>query len=59
MLYRLLGMVVWKFVTWSLRQKYGWTRMPRPVLVGVAGVVLAALLLGTRSRGGRSGQLTP
>ncbi len=59
MLYRLLGMVVWKSGTWFLRRKYGRQRMPRPVLVGVAGVALAALLLGARSRGGRSGQLTP
>ena len=51
MLYRLLGMVVWKSGTWFLRRKYGRQRMPRPVLVGVAGVALAALLLGARSRG--------
>jgi hypothetical protein len=59
MLYRLLGMVVWKSGTWFLRRKYGGAKMPRPVLVAAAGVALAALLLGSRSRGGRSGQLTP
>jgi|tagenome__1003787_1003787.scaffolds.fasta_scaffold17182612_1 hypothetical protein len=59
MLYRLLGMLVWKAGTWFLRRKYGRARVPRPLLVGVAGAVLAALLLGARSRGGRSGQLTP
>jgi hypothetical protein len=59
MLYRLLGMVVWKAGTWFLRQRYGRARVSRPVLAGVAGAALAALLLAARSRGGRSGQLTP
>ncbi|HYM58236.1 MAG TPA: hypothetical protein VES79_09755 [Solirubrobacteraceae bacterium] len=42
MLYKLLGMVVWKAAKTFLRRKYGPTYVPVPVLAGA----LVALLVG-------------
>jgi len=51
MFYKLLGILVWKGVKWSLRQKYGAALAPKPLLAG--GVVLALIgaLLAARQRG--------
>ena len=60
MLYRLLGMLVWKVGRLVLRRKYGTVMVPRGVLIGAAAAVVLALLLGGRkATGGGSGQLTP
>ena len=52
MLYKLLGIAVWKAGKYLLRRNYGIARAPKPLLaggllLGIAGVVLAA-----RARGG-------
>ncbi len=41
MLYKLLGMVVWRLAKTFLRRKYGPTYVPKPV---VAGALLAATI---------------
>jgi hypothetical protein len=43
MFYKLLGIFVWKSVTAILRQRYGRTYVPVPVLAGVAVAVLLAV----------------
>jgi hypothetical protein len=57
MLYRLLGMAVWKGGNWFLRRKYGVTVPQGAAIAGAA--VVAAVALGAARRGTRSGQLTP
>jgi hypothetical protein len=47
MVYKLLGMVVWKGGKWLLRGRYGSAMAPKPLLAGglvlvIAGIVLAA-----------------
>ena len=45
MLYKLLGMVVWKGAKAFLRRKYGRTYVPVPLLVGgLVAVLLAGVL---------------
>jgi hypothetical protein len=59
-LYRLLGMAVWKGGKWALRHRYGRMMVPRGVLLGAAAAVVLALVAGgARMRGRGSGQLTP
>jgi hypothetical protein len=49
MLYRILGMLVWNGGKVLLRQKYGRTYVPKPVLAGaVLAVVGGVVLLVTR-----------
>jgi hypothetical protein len=49
MFYRLLGMLVWNGAKVLLRQKYGRTYVPKPVLAGaVLAVVGGVVLLVTR-----------
>lgn len=52
MVYKLLGIVVWKGAKWFLRRKYGAAMAPKPLLAG--GVVLALIgagLAAARQRG--------
>jgi hypothetical protein len=52
MLYKLLGMLVWNGGKVLLRQKYGRTYMPKPVLAGavvVAGGLALAVLASKRN----------
>ena len=53
MLYKLLGMLVWHGGKVLLRQRYGPTYVPKPVLAGaavaVAGGVAFAVLAGRRN----------
>jgi len=53
MFYRLLGMLVWNGGKVLLRQKYGRTYFPKPVLAGVAVLALigGVVLLVTRQSG--------
>jgi hypothetical protein len=50
MLYRLLGMLVWNGARVLLRQKYGPTLLPKPVLAAgvIAGVIGVAFLASRR-----------
>jgi hypothetical protein len=55
MLYKVLGIVVWKVGKWLLKGRYGKTLAPKPVLagglvVGLAGIALAV----ARGRNGSS-----
>jgi hypothetical protein len=43
MFYSLLGRVVWFGLKFFLRQKYGRTYVPKPVLAGGAAALLAAV----------------
>jgi UPF0716 family protein affecting phage T7 exclusion len=53
MAYKLLGILVWKFVKWSLRRKVDGGVAPKTVLAGGALLVIAGVLLaGARQRGG-------
>lgn len=55
MLYRVLGMLVWNGGKVLLRQKYGRTYLPKPVLAGVAITVVGGVaLLAARSNGSDS-----
>jgi hypothetical protein len=45
MVYRLLGMAVWKGAKWFLRRRYGPTHMPRPVLAGALLAAIGAIVL--------------
>jgi hypothetical protein len=45
MLYKLLGMLVWNGGKVLLRQKYGPTYMPKPVLAGAAIAVAGGVVL--------------
>jgi len=53
MLYKLLGMIVWKGAKVVLRRKYGATYAPKPLLAGVivAVVGLVAILASRRDNG--------
>jgi hypothetical protein len=52
MLYRVLGMLVWNGGKVLLRQKYGRTYLPKPVLAGVAVAVVGGIaVLAARSNG--------
>jgi prepilin signal peptidase PulO-like enzyme (type II secretory pathway) len=50
MLYKLLGMFVWKGAKMVLRRKYGPTYVPVPLLAGVAVAVLLAVGLAVVKR---------
>ena len=53
MIYKLLGMVVWKGGKWFLRRRYGSAKTPKGALAGgAAALVLAGILLLLRGRGG-------
>jgi hypothetical protein len=53
MLYRLLGMVVWKGGKWFLRRRYGAAMAPKPLLAGGALLLIAgAVLAAARARNG-------
>ena len=53
MLYKLLGMAVWKGGKVFLRRKYGTARAPKPLLAGGLLLVIAGVvaLLAARTRG--------
>jgi hypothetical protein len=50
MLYKLLGMAVWKGAKSLLRYKYGRVMAPKPLLAGGLVLVLAGIALGARQR---------
>jgi hypothetical protein len=53
MLYRLLGMVVWKGGKWFLRRRYGAAMAPKPLLAGGALLLIAGAVLAlARARNG-------
>jgi hypothetical protein len=52
MLYKLLGMAVWRGAKLFLRRKYGTAMAPKPVLAGGLLLVIAGVLLAVRQRGG-------
>jgi hypothetical protein len=54
MLYKLLGMVVWKVGKWFLRGRYGAAMAPKPLLAGGALLLLiaGAVLAVARARNG-------
>jgi hypothetical protein len=55
MLYRLLGMLVWNGGKVLLRQKYGRTYLPKPVLAGaVLALAGGVVLVVTRRNGSES-----
>lgn len=43
MLYRFLGILVWKAAKWFLKRRYGALRAPKPVLAGAVLALLAAV----------------
>jgi hypothetical protein len=45
MLYRLLGIVVWKGGKWFLRRRYGAAMAPKPLLAGGALLLIAGAVL--------------
>ena len=50
MLYKLLGMAVWKGAKLFLRRRYGATMAPKPVIAGgLIALVVGVLLLGRRA----------
>jgi hypothetical protein len=51
MAYKLLGILVWKGVKWSLRQKYGAAMAPKPLLAGGLLAALIGAALAARQRG--------
>jgi hypothetical protein len=53
MLYKLLGMIVWKGAKVVLRRKYGGTYAPKPLVAGaiLAIVALVAILASRRDNG--------
>jgi hypothetical protein len=51
-LYRLLGMAVWRGGKWFLRRRYAVARTPKPLLAGALAAVVAAAVLAARGRGG-------
>ena len=50
MFYKLLGMLVWKGGKTFLRRKYGRSYVPKPLLAGVAVVVVGLLALALAGR---------
>jgi hypothetical protein len=50
MIYKLLGMVVWKGARWFLRRKYGAVVSPKPLLAGGLGVAVIGVLLAVLGR---------
>jgi len=52
MLYKLLGMLVWRVGKRVLRRRYGTAMAPPALLAGVIVAVLAGVALLLRSRGG-------
>ena len=51
MFYKVIGMVVWNGGKFALRQKYGSTYAPKPLLAGgVIAVVAAAAILAARGK---------
>ena len=50
MLYKLLGMAVWKGAKWFLRRKYGAAMTPKPVLAGGLLLVLLGVALAAAKR---------
>jgi hypothetical protein len=50
--YKLLGMAVWKGGKLFLRRRYGSTMAPKPLLAGGVLLVIAAIVLAARGRGG-------
>lgn len=50
--YKLLGMAVWKAGRWFLRRRYGAVMAPKPILAGGLVLVIAGIVLATRSRCG-------
>jgi hypothetical protein len=59
--YRLLGIMTWKLLLRVVQRKAGVHKTPRGRLIGVAAVLLLALVAGgAKARsGGGSSQLTP
>jgi hypothetical protein len=51
MLYKLLGMAVWKGGKVFLRRKYGTAMAPKPLLAGGLLLVIAGVVLAARTRG--------
>jgi hypothetical protein len=45
MFYRLLGMIVWKGWKFALRQKYGRTYVPKPLLAGAVLMLVGGFVL--------------
>ena len=43
MFYKLLGMVVWNGAKWFLRQKYGRTYAPKPLLAAAVLAIVAGV----------------
>jgi hypothetical protein len=52
MVYKLLGIVVWKVAKSLLRYRYGSLTAPKSLLAGGAVIALVGALLAARSRGG-------
>jgi hypothetical protein len=50
MLYKLLGMAVWKGGKLFLRRKYGTAMAPKPLLLGGLLLVIAGVALAARTR---------
>jgi len=51
MFYKLIGILVWKGAKYILRQKYGVTMVPKPLLAGGLLFAIAAVVLAARQRG--------
>ena len=51
MLYKLLGMLVWKGAKFELRRKYGPAMMPKPALAAIVVLGIGAVALASRSSG--------
>jgi hypothetical protein len=54
MVYKLLGMLVWRGLKWSLRRRYGVAMAPPAVLAGGLVAVLLGVAALLRSRAGGS-----
>ena len=52
MVYKLLGIVVWKVAKSLLRYRFGSLMAPKSLLAGGAVLALVGVLLAARSRGG-------
>ncbi len=51
MVYKLLGILVWKGMKYALRQKYGAAMVPKPLLAGGLLLAIVAAVLAARQRG--------